>query len=257
MDRIKNGWKANLIRIGMNQASYMTLFPGIYPKELARVVKWAEAAGMDVILDLHWTDNAHPSSTSGYMASVASGSDAFWKAVATAYKDDPHVMFELYNEPTVQWADWKTNYQALYDAVRSTGAKNIVIIGGIDWAYDLSQVFTTATSRITGTNIAYNTHPYGNKAPATDWDAKFGNLAGSFPVFATEFGTYDCTGSWTQSLITYMEGKGMSWTAWAWYVAPTGAGCAFPSLISDYSGTLLNGANSNADATFQGLKKNP
>jgi hypothetical protein len=257
MDRIKNGWKGNVIRIGMNQAYYMQdMYAGIYPKELARVVRWAEAAGMDVILDLHWVDGGHPSTTGNYMASVASGSDLFWKAIGTAYKDDPHVMFELYNEPTVQWADWKTNYQALYDAVRTVAPKNIVIIGGIDWAYDLSQVISK-TSVITGTNIVYNTHPYGNKAPSTDWDAKFGNLAATYPLFATEFGTYDCSGSWTQSLITYMEGKGMSWTAWSWYVAPSGMDCSSPALISDYSGTVLHGAGSNADATFQGLKKNP
>ncbi len=257
MDRIKNGWKANILRVGLNQAYYMqAMYAGIYPKEVARVVRWAEAAGMDVILDLHWVDGGHPSTTQGYMASVASGSDLFWKAIGTAYGSDPHVMFELYNEPTVQWSDWKTNYQALYDAVRSTAPKNIVIIGGIDWAYDLSQVIS-GTSTITGTNIVYNTHPYGNKAPATDWDAKFGNLTTKFPVFATEFGTYDCSGSWTQSLITYLEGKGMSWTAWSWYVAPTGMGCSSPALLSDYSGAVLNGAGSNADATFQGLKKNP
>ena len=101
------------------------------------------------------------------------------------------MMFELYNEPTVQWADWKTNYQALYDAVRSVAPKNIVILGGIDWVYDLSAVIA-GTSTITGTNIAYNTHPYGNKESATDWDGKFGNLTTKYPVFATEFGTYDC-----------------------------------------------------------------
>jgi len=33
--------------------------------------------------------------------------------------------------------------------------------------------------------------------------------------------------------------------------------CSSPALISDYSGTVLHGAGSNADATFQGLKKNP
>jgi len=54
-----------------------------------------------------------------------------------------------------------------------------------------------------------------------------------------------------------MEGKGMSWTAWSWCVAQSGMNSSTPSLISDYSGTVLHGAGSNADATFQGLKKNP
>jgi len=78
MDRIKNGWKGNVIRIGMNQAYYMQdMYAGIYPKELARVVSGAEAAGMDVILDLHWVDGGHPSTTGNYMASVCLGVRSF------------------------------------------------------------------------------------------------------------------------------------------------------------------------------------
>ena len=30
--------------------------------------------------------------------------------------------------------------QQLYDTVRATGAQNLVIIGGLNWAYDLSGV---------------------------------------------------------------------------------------------------------------------
>ncbi|MBN1656308.1 MAG: glycoside hydrolase family 5 protein [Deltaproteobacteria bacterium] len=252
MARIK-GWKANLIRFSLNQDYYMNQFPDIYPKYVARSVRWAEAAGMDVILDLHWVDNQHQTPTDNYMASAATNSTAFWAKVAAAYKSDPHVIFELYNEPTIKdWSAWKTNFQAMYDAVRGAGANNIVIIGGLDWAYDLTGVSANA---INGTNIAYNTHPYGNKAPSGDWDGKFGYLAATYPLFATEFGTYDCSGDWTRSLITYMEGKGMSWTAWAWYVAPTGQECQFPSIISDYSGTLLPGGN--AQAAKDGLVKNP
>ena len=261
MARIKNGWKANLVRIGMNQDYYMGTSTAstaqIYPKYVARAARWAEANGMDVILDLHWVDSNHPSSTQNYMASASTGSTTFWTKCAGDFKSDNHVMFELYNEPTItSWTDWHNNYTALYSAVRGASANQITIIGGLDWAYDLSGVSANA---ISGTNIVYNTHPYGNKAPSSDWPAKFGNLAATQPVMATEFGDNGnnggtCAGAWTQSLITYMEGLGMSWTAWGWYA---GGGCAFPSLISSYDGTVLNGAGSNADASKQGMAKNP
>ena len=263
MQRIKNGWKANLVRIGLNQDYYMgtstASTASIYPKNVARAVRWAEAAGMDVILDLHWINETDGTSTSGIMASTATNSDKFWTAVAGAFKSDNQVMFELYNEPTLggaspaasDWATWKTNMTALYGAVRGAGANQITIIGGLNWAYDLSNITTSTTNRISGTNIVYNTHPYGNKAPSSDWPAKFGTLAASLPVMATEFGDNGnnggtCAGAWTQSLITYMEGLGMSWTAWGWYA---GGGCAFPSLISSYDGTTLDGTGSNADAS--------
>ena len=50
--------------------------------------------------------------------------------------------------------------QELYDVVRTrdgAGADNVVIAGGIGWAFDLSGV---ASHRIQGYNIMYATHPY-------------------------------------------------------------------------------------------------
>ncbi len=93
---------------------------------------------------------------------------AFWKDAAATYKDNPAVIFELFNEPhDVSWELWRngcevtnkrkagdtvaenaekissfqtTGMQALLAAVRSTGAKNLVLAGGLDYAYDDSGV---------------------------------------------------------------------------------------------------------------------
>jgi len=82
----------------------------------------------------------------------------------------------------VQWADWKTNYQALYDAVRTVAPKNIVIIGGIDWAYDLSQVISK-TSVITGTNIVYTLTPMATRRPALDLGCQVREPCRHLPAF--------------------------------------------------------------------------
>ena len=94
----------------------------------------------------------------------------FWSEVATRYKGDGRVLFELYNEPhDVSWGVWKSGgddgvgwhaagMQQLHDAVRAAGAENLVIVGGLNWAFDLSGV---PRSRISGHNIVYATHPYG------------------------------------------------------------------------------------------------
>ena len=91
------------------------------------------------------------------------------------------MLFELYNEPfNVSWDIWRSGgattggwqaagMQQLYDAVRASGAKNLVIIGGLDFAYDLSGV---PANRIGGYNILYATHPYnyGGKMGTESWD---------------------------------------------------------------------------------------
>src|SRR5581483_11560151 len=115
------------------------------------------------------------------------------------YRDDGRVLFELYNEPhNVSWEIWRSGgdtgdgwqavgMQALYDAVRATGAHNLVVIGGLDWGYDLSGV---PSHRVAGYNILYSTHPYNNAGEKRSrlWDVYWGSLTATDPVLVTEFG---------------------------------------------------------------------
>jgi hypothetical protein len=51
--------------------------------------------------------------------------------------------------------------QALINAVRESGAKNIVLAGGLDWAYDLSGIANGfALDDKGGNGIIYSTHIY-------------------------------------------------------------------------------------------------
>jgi aryl-phospho-beta-D-glucosidase BglC (GH1 family) len=243
-------WNANVVRVALNQDFWIAASPQFDPNYVTlidSVVRWAESAGLDVILDLHWSD-------AGVLGSCTSGcqqmmpdvnSITFWSEVATRYGGDARVLFELYNEPhDVSWAIWKsggatnTGYQAvgmqqLYDTVRATGAQNLVLIGGLDWGYDLSGV---PANRIDGYNIAYVTHPYNSPGRRPrNWDSSWGFLTQTDPVIVTEFGTAtsDCITDYTAQLIAYADAHAASWTAWAWYPG----GCEFPALIDDWSAT--------------------
>ncbi|HEY6476305.1 MAG TPA: glycoside hydrolase family 5 protein [Polyangia bacterium] len=252
------GWKANVVRIALNQDFWLSDSPiadPAYPATVDAAVKWAEQAGMDVILDLHWSDAGTLGScaTSCQQLMADQNSITFWSQVAATYKDDGRVMFELYNEPhDVPWSVWKSGgmtsggwiaagMQQLYDAVRAANADNLVVIGGLSYAYDLSGV---PKNRISGYNILYATHPYGgsaDKGPNT-WNSNFGFLTATDPVVMTEFGDgQECdNGSYTpaittyvSSLIAYADQHQVNWTAWAWF----NGGCSFPSLIMDWQGT--------------------
>ena len=70
--------------------------------------------------------------------------------------------------------------QKLVDTVRSAGASNLVLVGGLDWGYDLSQI---ATYHLNGTNIVYDTHPYDYTGKLPDQlGADFGNISAILPV---------------------------------------------------------------------------
>jgi hypothetical protein len=241
-------WGANVVRIALNQDFWLAGAARHDPGYAARVdqnVAWANGAGMDVVLDLHWSDRgdlAEPNPGQQLMAD--DNSLRFWSEVAARYQENPRVLFELYNEPhDVSWQLWQrggmteegwraAGMQALYDAVRATGATNLVIVGGLDWAFDLSGV---PTHPIAGYNLVYATHAYdfAGKNTPLDWARSFAALAEQAPIFVTEFGDFGCAPELVQTMVDYWERTQLSWSAWAWY----DGGCEFPSLISDWAGT--------------------
>jgi endoglucanase len=245
-------WKANVVRVALNQDFWLSgskYYDAKYAGRVDSVIGFAEDAGLDVILDLHWSDKGTLGSckpADGCQQLMADANSlTFWSDVAARYKNDGRVMFELYNEPhDVSWPFWKSGgtvsggwqvvgMQQLYDAVRAAGADNLVVIGGLDWAFDLSGV---PANRIGGYNILYATHPY-DGAPErsqSHWTAAWGYLTQTDPVIVTEFGDISgaCTSTFTAALIAYADLHAASWTAWAWYPG----GCSFPSLITDWTG---------------------
>jgi endoglucanase len=270
-------WGANVVRIPLNQDFWLKSdasgatnpsYDPTYADWVDQQVQWAEASKLDVILDLHWSDKgdfnveSQCAHGSGGCQQVMADPHSllFWQEVATKYKNDPHVLFELYNEPNVggympnsgNWGIWlnggqtdgfqAVGMQQLYDMVRKTvGAPNLVVIGGLSWAFDLSGVMS---SPVSGTNIIYATHPY-QTDPQNRWDASFGMLSATYPIMATEFGdrSGSCATGYPSNFLAYANKKAtgsnpanaISWTAWAFYVDPNP--CTFPTLLTDWSYT--------------------
>ncbi len=252
-------WHANVVRVALNQDFWLSESPAYsagYAPLVDDVVQWAHAAGLDVILDLHWSDLGDYSTTPAQQPMADVHSIEFWQEVATRYKGDGRVFFELYNEPhDIPGSLWLSGgmnssppymvagMQQLHNAVRGVGAENLVIIGGLDFAFDLSVV---ASYPVQGHNIAYATHPYNNapnRQPAT-WNGSWGYLTATAPVVVTEFGdgTGSCSALWDQTLIPYADAHNASWTSWAWFSTGGTAtqACKFPALLSDWSYDTTN-----------------
>jgi hypothetical protein len=245
--QIMKSWGARIVRIALNQDFWLAgaaKHSGAYAANVDQAVQQARQLGLDVILDLHWSDRGDLQNQGpGQQRMADQNSITFWSEVAAKYKGDGRVLFELYNEPhDVAWNVWQSGgdsgdgfnvagMQQLHDAVRAAGADNLVFIGGLDYAFDLSGV---PAHRIQGYNIVYASHPYDypNKQPA-NWDKAWGFLAATDPVALTEFGTFNCSSGYYSQLIQAADAKKVSWTAWAWYPG----GCKFPSIIDDWNGT--------------------
>ena len=247
--RAINEWKVNFIRLPLAQDRWFgkmkdqTDGGAAYRATVDQIADTCAAAQVYIDLDLHWSDCGEWVNDGGRLGQhnlPDRNSVVFWHDVATRYKNHPYVIFGLYNEPhDVSWEVWrnggtvtdipprwnpdqtKMTYEAvgmqkLYDTVRAAGADNIVTVGGLDWAYDLSGVLQGYA--ITGTNYVYETHPYPNKK---NWDKCFGEVSAQYPVYVGEwgFGGRNMGGTnglpYGQRLMDYIKAHGIPmWTAW-------------------------------------------
>ena len=264
-------WKANIVRIPLNQDMWLAGAAEYCPSYQATIgeeVQRAHQTGLRVILDLHWSDAGNLSNSGacavgtggacvGQQCMPDQNSLLFWQQVAAAYKTDQSTWFDLYNEPrNITWAIWRDggnggaacNYttvgmQQLVDAVRATGANNIVLAGGLKSASNLAGV-----PLLSGGNVAYSVHSYASYNNPDDWtiggwDTEFGNRAKTVPVIATEFGKIWCSGgvsrgssTYDQAVLDYFRTHGIGYAAFSWF----SYSCKFPTLIADSVGGCAN-----------------
>jgi aryl-phospho-beta-D-glucosidase BglC (GH1 family) len=271
-DAVKS-WRATAVRLPLAQQAWLgrTCPASAYQAMVEDAVRRINARGMYAILDLHWTDAQgnnkcdYTYCVSGQQPMPDADSIVFWRQVAQRYAGWSGVMFGLFNEPhDVSWSCWRdggcdvtpspgtgsiwtykaAGMQQLYDAVRSQGAQNLVLVAGLDYAYDLSGI--SAGASLNGSGIVYDTHVYtAFHSDVTDWNQHFGQLAATYPVSASEFGTNDCSADPITKLLNYFDApqgqaqNAISWTAWSWS-AP--GSCQQPSVINDWTGTPIGGS---------------
>jgi endoglucanase len=151
-------WHSQVVRIPLNEDCWLGIngvsqqYGGAaYRKAIKGFVHRIEAHGMLVDLDLHWNAPGTVLAEGQQVMADADHSPTFWKSVAQTFKADPDVLFEMYNEPhDVSWACWlhgcttsdgwqTAGMQSLVSAVRSTGATNVILVGGLGWSSDLSR----------------------------------------------------------------------------------------------------------------------
>lgn len=196
-------WKANAIRLPVHNGFWFGMGKGgkggndaeAYRKVVDEVIKLAAGQGAYVILDLHLYGGPKQEAVD------------FWKDAAARYANHPAVLFDLYNEPhSIPWDLWQNGglfetkdkktgevkwvdivgMQKLVDTVRETGAKNLIIAGGLAHAFDLSGILEGHALKDPGGNgILYATHFYNwHKG----WQERFLKVAEKYPVLVGEFG---------------------------------------------------------------------
>ena len=250
-------WNMNAVRIATSDWLWDADKLG-YIAKLQQVANEANQAGLYVIFSLHEDDKTGLPFPPNNVNMPSPKAVEYWTAVASTFKDNPMVIFDVFNEPReaglnrykLTDADWQywlhggtrngrtvVGMQDLVNAIRSTGAQQIVIVEAFEnWFATIGNNF------VQDQEVVYSVHQYFQPSIRTisTWDQKFGKLSLTKPMYIGEWAlqpnpafpsrcidlAYDQTTQLLQSFLTYMEQHYVSWTAYAFLIK---------SLITDYT----------------------
>lgn len=279
-------WNCTVVRLAVNPDLYLNGGTGKngvavpaadFRNAIDSYITNLTSRNIAVVLDCHAYAGAYDSVTQ------------FWQIVAPLYDDNKLVIYDLLNEPISDWQTWYeggtvtlpdgngTQVQsvgmiALVDLVR-TCSDNVIAVGGIDWAFDLSGIASDAFETFAaeraqalgmtvqayreayslsaegrrGRGIVLSTHIYSNKP--LNWDAAIGAAAEEYPVLVGEYDPYYRGGyiseldakekAFYQRIFRFMNENGFSSTAWALGAEPfltnhNGSISALGYAVKDY-----------------------
>jgi endoglucanase len=254
------GWDINVVRVPLNEDCWLGLHTVLglggvaYRAAIEAYVHELNAAGLFAILDLHWVAPGAGKATSQLPMADADHAPAFWRSVAATFRGDGDVLFDLYNEPYgISWRCWEhgcqvpagsswpayraAGMQELVGAVRSTGARQPLMLGGLGWAADLSGWLAHEPVDPLHELLA-SEHDYGGLSPCgSPCQRAVAATAAKVPVEFGELGETDCRQGYIDSMMRFADAHGIGYLGWAWDATDSGWSCTGgPSLITGWNG---------------------
>jgi len=285
-------WRVDVVRVTLNEDCWLGI-NGLplggngagYRAAVERYVRLLRSNGLYVVLvPLFTAPGQHRSTKIDYMPDN-DHMPAFWRSVAATFKDDHGIVFDAVNEvamaswndphpdPPGEWNCWlngctldsvyggrfvAAGLQSLVNVIRSQGAAQPILLGGIDFNADLSQLLGHLPEDPRRQLVA-SAHVY-DFAEGSGIDAMFTSqlepIAARLPVILGELGETHCdsgTAAYTRHVLSLVDGEakkgnlfgvlGWTWNArtsvsTGWH-CPTGPqpGEGGPLLIRNYAGT--------------------
>nr|BAA12744.1 endo-1,4-beta-glucanase [Bacillus sp.] [Bacillus sp. (in: firmicutes)] len=240
---LSNDWDSNMIRLAMyvGENGYATN-PELIKQRVIDGIELAIENDMYVIVDWHVHAPGDPRDP------VYAGAEDFFRDIAALYPNNPHIIYELANEPSSNnnggagipnneegWKAVKEYADPIVEMLRDSGNAddNIIIVGSPNWSQrpDLA-----ADNPINDHHTMYTVHFYtGSHAASTESyppetpNSERGNvmsntryaLENGVAVFATEWGTSQANGDGgpyfdeADVWIEFLNENNISWANWS------------------------------------------
>ncbi len=264
-------WHINAIRIPLNEDCWLGInmkgsrFAGDYYRDhIVSYIDLLISNGITPILDLHWAAPGIQQASGLEPLPDRDHSVTFWKQVAAVFKDKREVIFDLFNEPypdnnhdtITAWKCWKygtdpvncpagtaglhyeaAGMQELVNAVRETGATNVIMLGGVQYASMLDGWMQfkpdDPQNQLAAAWHLYNYSPC-NLRPC--WGSQGLPVMQHFPVITGEMGEDDQGSVFIKRVMSFLDHPAdglqpQSYLAWVWNTDQT-----IYDLIKNYKG---------------------
>jgi endoglucanase len=258
----------NAVRLPLNEDCWLgingvsAMYSGTtYQSAITTYANALHSHGLFTIVDLHW--NAPGTFQSLGQEPMADKDHAidFWTSVAKAFASDGMAVFDLYNEPyldttnaqtTDPWACWlsgctitqsngnitgtwqSAGMQDLVTAVRTAGATNVLMLGGLAYSNDLSEWLAhIPTDPLDQLAASFHNYNFNTCDTQACWEMGAGAIAPQHPVITGELGENDCAHGFIDTYMPWADTNGISYLGWTWNTWDCDTG---PALITDYDG---------------------
>ncbi|MBC7850336.1 MAG: glycoside hydrolase family 5 protein [Chitinophagaceae bacterium] len=207
---MRDDWKINVIRTAMGiepDGAYLQK-PEWSASTVRTVIEAAIKENIYVIVDWH-SHNINQKE-----------SIEFFKDIAKRYGKNPHVIYEIFNEPDKEtWEEVKAYSIEVIKAIRDIDPDNIILVGSPQWD---QSVHLPAADPIKGfSNLMYTMHYYAGTHKQWLRDRCDTVLKQGLPLFISESAGMDATGDgaialdeWTK-WIEWAESRKISWVTWS------------------------------------------
>ena len=247
-------WKVRAVRVPLNEECWLgtsdvpVQYGGAtYQQAVKDYVNLLVSNGITPIVEMHWSYGQYtgPSAACSDVKATcqkpmpdAQYAPSFWTGVANAFKGNNAVVFDLFNEPyperasgneTAGWVCWRdggtcpaiayqvAGFQSLVNAVRVTGATNVILLSGLAYSNDLTQWLQYKPTDSTG-NLAASAHIYNfNSCSNTScYDSQLAPVAAQVPLTLGEIGENDCAHVFVDTLMNWADSHTVGYLGWTW-----------------------------------------
>jgi hypothetical protein len=123
--------------------------------------------------------------------------------------------------------------QELVDAIRSSGAAQPILLGGVQYANALSQWSARAPiDPMHNLVAAWHVYNFTGCRDAPCFERSILPLTARVPVVATEVGEDDGAAAFSEGVMRWLDGEGLGYLGWSWDVWDSPY-----ALVQDYLGT--------------------